>query len=142
MWPNRPHGIYPTQHAGGSLANAARGWETFRVGPSEETPGLEVVMKKFPLLMLAAIGAAIAVRRLLPSERRAELRERLAEMPATMMERCMESMPEDSPPKVMVSGIRRIEEQNDELISALREQNELLRKQNELLSAREPASAV
>lgn len=99
-------------------------------------------MRKLPLLIVAAIGAAILMRRLLPSERRAELRERLAQMPATMMERCMDSMPEDSPPRVMASGIRRIEEQNDELISALREQNELLRKQYELLSAHEPASAV
>jgi hypothetical protein len=99
-------------------------------------------MRKLPLLILAAIGAAFVVRRLIPSERRAELRERLSEMPATMMERCMDAMPEDSPPRVMVSGIRRIEEQNDELISALREQNELLRKQNELLSAHERASAL
>ena len=99
-------------------------------------------MRKLLLLMVAVVGAAALTRRLLPAERRAELRERLGEMPATMMERCMDSMPEDSPPKVMVSGIRRIEEQNDELISALREQNELLRKQNELLSAREPASTA
>lgn len=92
-------------------------------------------MRKLPLLILAAIGAVAVLRRLVPSERRAGLRDRLAEMPATMMERCMDAMPEDSPPRVMVSGIRRIEEQNDELISAVREQNALLRRQNELLSS-------
>lgn len=99
-------------------------------------------MRNLLLLIVAIVGTAAVVRRMVPAERREELRERLAEMPATMMERCMDAMPEDSPPRVMVSGIRRIEEQNDELISTLREQNELLRKQNELLSAREQASAV
>ncbi len=50
-----------------------------------------------------------------------------------MMEKCMDAMPEDSPPKVMTSGIRRMQEQNDELVALLREQNKLLRKQNDLL---------
>lgn len=45
----------------------------------------------------------------------------------------MDALPEDSPPKVMTSGIRRMQEQNDELVTLLREQNKLLRKQNDLL---------
>ena len=82
------------------------------------------------LLFLAAIvlGSVVAVRRLLPAERRTQLREALAQMPAAMMERGMEAMPEDSPPKVMMSAMRRFEEQNEELAALLREQNELLRK--------------
>ncbi len=59
-----------------------------------------------------------------------------------MMEKCMEAMPEDSPPKAMTSGIIRMQEQNDELVALLREQNKLMRKQNDLLqtvvSAGEP----
>ena len=47
------------------------------------------------------------------------MRERMSSM--------MESLPEDSPPKVVVSGIRRMQEQNDELLALLREQNDLLR---------------
>ena len=39
----------------------------------------------------------------------------------------MELMPEDSPPKVMTSGIQRMQEQNEELLALLREQNDLLR---------------
>ena len=47
----------------------------------------------------------------------------------------MEALPEDSPPRVMTSGIRRMQEQNDELVVLLREQNKLLRKQTEILQA-------
>ena len=47
-----------------------------------------------------------------------------------MVDQCMqmmERMPEDAPPKVMTSGIRHLQEQNEELLALLREQNELLR---------------
>ncbi len=92
-------------------------------------------MKKLLFLTATAFGTAVLVRRLVPAERRAQLREDLAQMPATVMEKCMEAMPEDSPPKVMTSGILRMQEQNDELVALFREQNKLLRKQNDLLQA-------
>ena len=73
-------------------------------------------MKK--LLMVAVLLILVnAVRSLLTEERR----ERLARLPATMMERGMEMMPEGSPPVVMMSGLRRIQEQNDEPLAVLRE---------------------
>lgn len=97
-------------------------------------------MKKLLFLTAVAVGTAVAVRRLVPAERRAELRDTLVEVPATMMERCMEIMPDDSPPKVMVSTMRRFEEQNDELVGLIREQNKLLRKQNDILEAAAAAS--
>ncbi len=88
-------------------------------------------MKKLLLLMLtllgAVFGAAAALHYLFPAERRAHLCEGLGHMPGAMMERCMQSMPADSPPKVMMSGLRRIQEQNDEVIVLLRQQNDLLR---------------
>jgi hypothetical protein len=43
------------------------------------------------------------------------------------MKRMMERMPADSPPKVTTSGIRRLQEQNEELLALLRDQSELLR---------------
>ena len=92
-------------------------------------------MKELLFVTAVALGTVVAVRRLVPAERRTQLRESLAQMPATMMERCMESMPEDSPPKVMMSSMRRFEEQNDELLALSREQNKLLRKQNDILQA-------
>jgi hypothetical protein len=92
-------------------------------------------MKKLLFLIAIVLGTAAAVRRLVPPERRTQFRESLAEMPATMMERCMDSMPEDSPPKVMVSAMRRFEEQNDELAALIREQNKLLQTQTDILQA-------
>ncbi len=92
-------------------------------------------MKKLLFLMAVVLGTVVVVRRLVPSERRTELRESLAQMPMTMMERCMEIMPEDSPPKVMMSAMRRFEEQNDELVGLIREQNKLLKKQTDILQA-------
>jgi hypothetical protein len=92
-------------------------------------------MKDLLFVIAVALGTVIAVRRLVPAERRTQLRERLAQVPATMMERCMESLPEDSPPKVMTSAMRRFEEQNDELLRLIREQNKFLRKQTAILEA-------
>lgn len=80
-------------------------------------------MKKLLVLVVIMLGGAYAVRSLLTDERR----ERLARLPATMMEQCMQMMPEDSPPMVMMSSLRRIQEQNEELLALQREQNELLR---------------
>jgi hypothetical protein len=45
-----------------------------------------------------------------------------------MMARMMEGLPPDSPPKLVMSILPRLREQNDEIIALLREQNELLRR--------------
>ncbi len=81
-------------------------------------------MKRLLLLIAILFGGTIVIRRLFTAERR----EGLSRLPATFMERCMEHMPEDSPPKAMMSGLRRIQEQNEELVALVREQNDLLRK--------------
>ena len=80
-------------------------------------------MKKLLVRVAVLLGVVYAIRGLLSGEGR----ERIARLPATMMERCMEMMPEDSPPMVMMSGLRRLQEQNDELLALQRERNELLR---------------
>jgi hypothetical protein len=89
-------------------------------------------MKKSLLLMTVLLGSVAALRR---AERRAQLLGSLSQMPVSMMERCMKSLPENSPRKMMMSGLSRIEEQNEELLALSREQKELLRKQYDLLSA-------
>ena len=38
-----------------------------------------------------------------------------------VLERCMHMMPEDSPPKVIMSGVSRIQEQNEQIITLLRD---------------------
>ena len=63
------------------------------------------------------LGGGIAVRRLFPSKGRGR-----------MMERMMERMPPDSPPRLIMSILPRLREQNDEIVRLLREQNELLRR--------------
>lgn len=83
-------------------------------------------MKRLLLVFGAAVvGGVIAARRLLPSEGRgrtgATIKQRL-------VARMMEALPPDSPPKLVMSILPRLREQNDEIIALLREQNELLRR--------------
>ena len=44
-----------------------------------------------------------------------------------MMERMINMMPEGSPPKVILSVVPHLQEQNEEILTLLKEQNELLR---------------
>ncbi len=43
------------------------------------------------------------------------------------MERMMARLPENAPPRLVVSILPRLQAQNDQIIALLREQNELLR---------------
>ena len=97
-------------------------------------------MRKLLFMVAIGIGIVALLRRVLPAEQRAHLQENLSSVPGAMMERCMEMMPEDSPPRAMMSTMRRIEEQNDKLATLIRTQNKLLRKQNDLLKAAVPAA--
>ena len=90
-------------------------------------------MRKLLLMVVIGIGIVALLRRVLPAEQRVRLQENLSSVPGVVMERGMEMMPEASPPKVMMSAMRRFEEQNDEVARLLRAQNKLLRKQNDLL---------
>jgi hypothetical protein len=45
-----------------------------------------------------------------------------------VMARMLEGLPPESPPKLVMSILPRLQEQNDEIIALLREQNELLRR--------------
>ena len=51
----------------------------------------------------------------------------LGKLRRRMMERMMRSMPEDSPPKLIMSVLPRLREQNDQILALLKEQNDLLR---------------
>jgi hypothetical protein len=65
----------------------------------------------------AVIGGGVAARRFLASGGRGRI-----------MERMIDRMPLDSPPKLVMSILPRLREQNDEIVALLREQNELLRR--------------
>jgi hypothetical protein len=74
-------------------------------------------MKKILFMMLVIIGGAYAVRQLLDEEKGGGL----AQHCVNMMGRMMEGMPDDAPPKFMMTSLRRIEEQNEEILALLRQ---------------------
>ena len=74
-------------------------------------------MTRVVLLTAVMFGGAIAVIRRLPAEQR----EDIARLPAVVMGWMMEHMPDECPPKIMMSGVRRIQEQNEQLLALLRE---------------------
>ncbi len=77
-------------------------------------------MKKLLFIMTVVVGSVAALQ-LFPGERRARLKERWREIEERM------------PPVVMMSSMRRFEEQNDQLVALIRKQNKLFRKQNQIL---------
>ena len=97
-------------------------------------------MRKLLFIVVVAIGIVALLRRALPAEQRVRWQENISGVPGAMMERGVGMIPEDSPPRVMMSTMRRIEEQNDKLATLSRTQNKLLRKQNDRLKAAAPAA--
>jgi hypothetical protein len=80
------------------------------------------------LLALGAIVAGVIfARRLLSTEESGPDRRPAATIKQRMMARMMEALPPDSPPKLVMSILPQLRQQNDEIIALLREQNELLR---------------
>ncbi len=76
--------------------------------------------------MAAVIGGAIVFRAFSPVPRRrfaAAMRRRMLKR----MERMMASLPDNAPPKLVISVLPRLREQNDRIIELLLEQNALLR---------------
>lgn len=81
-------------------------------------------MKRLPIFLLVGGATLLAGRQLLGGGRGPDF----AAMRRRMMERMMQAMPEDSPPKLITSILPRLQEQNDQILALLTEQNELLRK--------------
>jgi len=89
-------------------------------------------VKRLLLVSGILVGGAVASR-ILPEKRRepmsrfaAKVRERLK----SHMGRMLEEMPEDSPPRLVMSTLPRLAEQNDQILALLREQNALMRELN------------
>ena len=74
------------------------------------------------VLGIATIGGVLAA---IFSSR--DRRERLAATMEERMEKAIERMPDDSPPKLVKNVMPRLAEQNEEMLGLLREQNELLK---------------
>ena len=82
-------------------------------------------MKRFPMVL--ALGGAAIVGCHLLSQRRGRGPIDFAAMRRRMMERMLKAMPEDSPPKLVMSVLPRLREQNDQILALLKEQSDLLR---------------
>ncbi len=94
-------------------------------------------MKRVLLVSGILVGGAVASR-VLPEKQRERMRRFAAKMRERMtshMSRMMEEMPEDSPPRLVMSTLPRLAEQSDQILALLREQNALMR---ELGAKREP----
>jgi hypothetical protein len=83
-------------------------------------------MRPLVALGVAALGGVVAFKCLSRKSRQrlaAAMKHRMAEH----MERMMARLPDNAPPKLVVSILPRLQAQNDRIIALLREQNELLR---------------
>ncbi len=82
-------------------------------------------MKRFIALGAAVVGGVIVFRSLSPVRRR--LTAAISRRMLQRMEQMMASLPDDAPPKLIMTILPRLRDQNDQIIAMLREQNELLR---------------
>jgi hypothetical protein len=85
-------------------------------------------MKRFPVVLALISGAVLAGCHLRPEGRRPLID--FAAARRRMMERMMKSMPENSPPKLVMAILPRLQEQSDQILALLKEQNKLLRQAN------------
>jgi hypothetical protein len=83
-------------------------------------------MKRLPVIVAIAGVAGFVGHKL--STQIAPRATGFTAMRNRMMKRMMASMPEDSPPKLVMSVLPRLEAQNDEILALLKEQNDLLRR--------------
>jgi hypothetical protein len=77
--------------------------------------------------MILAGGAVLMAGSLLLG-RGGKRKGNLATLRRRMMDKMMEAMPEDAPPKLIVSILPRLLKQNEQVLALLEEQNGLLRK--------------
>lgn len=95
-------------------------------------------MKRLLTLGSVALGAAAAYR-YWPGESRSGLKDVARRRVMKRMEQMMASLPEDSPPKLVMSVLPRLQAQNEEIIALLRVQNDLLRERASGIAAKPAA---
>ena len=83
-----------------------------------------------------AVGAAIAFQ-CLPEELRHRLTAAIGHRVTNHMKKMMANLPDDAPPKLVMSILPKLRAQNDQIIALLQEQNELLREQPSARSKRQ-----
>jgi hypothetical protein len=83
-------------------------------------------MKRLLALGAIVVGGVIAFRSL-PRVPRRRLVAAVNRRMLRRMEHMMASLPENSPPKLIMSVLPRLRDQNDDIIAMLRDQNQFLR---------------
>ena len=83
-------------------------------------------MKKSIILGAVTAGGVIAYR-CLPRASRDRVAGAIKDRMMKHCERMVANLPEEAPPKLIMSVLPKLEAQNDQIIALLREQNELLR---------------
>lgn len=83
-------------------------------------------MRRFPLIVVIAGAAGFLGYKF--SRQPGPRVSHFTGMRNKMMKRMMASMPEDSPPKLVMSILPRLQAQNEEILALLKEQNDLLRR--------------
>ncbi|MDJ0513457.1 MAG: hypothetical protein QNJ62_08450 [Methyloceanibacter sp.] len=78
-------------------------------------------------LLTVTIGGAALILGYQLGSRGASTRAGFAGMRRKLMKRMMGMMPEDSPPRLVMSILPRLREQNDQILNLLKEQSDLLR---------------
>ncbi len=95
-------------------------------------------MTKLAALGIATVGGVIVLRCVPHESRNRASRAIGGWMTKKMlghMGRMMASLPEGAPPKLIVSILPKLQEQNEQIIAMLREQNEILRQQRQRTAA-------
>ncbi len=87
-------------------------------------------MKRLIAVGGATLGGVIAFR-YLPPELRHRLSAAVGRWMAKHMERIMARLPDDAPPKLVMSILPRLRAQSDQIIALLQDQNELLRERQQ-----------
>ncbi len=83
-------------------------------------------MNKLIAVGVLVVGGVVAFRAL-SDDSRSRLTAGLRRWITKHMQQMMESFPENAPPKLVMSILPKLQAQNDQIITMLREQNELLR---------------
>lgn len=83
-------------------------------------------MSRIVILGAALIGGALALQSF-SAEPRRRLGPALSRRMLMHMEQMLSSLPDSAPPKLVMSVLPRLREQNDQIIAMLQEQNALLR---------------
>ena len=96
-------------------------------------------MNRVVALGAVVVGGIIGLRSL-PRLPRRRLGAAVSRRMLQRMEHMMVSLPENSPPKLIMSVLPRLREQNDQIIAMLQDQNELLRRHLDM--ERKPSARV